>query len=134
MTVGGGIEWGSAPQWISGMVALIAFLISVRAMSSKASDDKIDKVEQALLAKIGEVKSAVDGLDKREREEGARIFERLDSSETRVAKLEVEIEHMPTKDALHDLDVKITKQSAMLESMLAIVDRLQEHILSREGM
>jgi hypothetical protein len=125
---GGGIDWGTAPQWISGVVSFMAFGVSLRAMSTKASDDKID----ALKSDIGDVKASITSLDKRVLSEDARIFERQDEAESRLARLETELQHLPTKDSLHAIEVKLTEQGTMLRALMATLDRLQNHLLARE--
>ena len=102
------IDWGTAAQWAGVVAALfIAIWGAMRQRGEKAIEDM-----------AGDLR---------------RIFERLDEADHRISKVEVEIAHVPTKDQLHALDVKITALGATMSSVASTLNRLQEHILEREA-
>lgn len=104
-------DWGNGAQITSAGVAALAFFMSIFAIFRQRGEKDISDL----------------------RSDQARIFHRLDEIDQRVAKVEVEIEHVPTKDQLHALDVKITAQGATLTSILSTMNRLQEFFLERES-
>lgn len=106
-----GLEWGNVAQFLSAGAALVALIISIFSIFRQRNEKDVSEL----------------------RADQGRIFQRLDEIDQRVAKVEVEIEHVPTKDQLHALDVKITAQGATLTSILSTMNRLQEFFLEREA-
>jgi predicted nucleic acid-binding Zn-ribbon protein len=105
------VEWGNVAQFLSAGTAGVALIVSIFSMLRSRGEKDVSELRGDL----------------------SRIFERLDETEQRLSKVEVEIEHVPTKDQLHALDVKITAQGATLTSILSTMNRLQEFFLEREA-
>jgi hypothetical protein len=109
--VGQGLESGNLSQIFSAGAAVTALVLSFFSIFRQRNDKDIGDL----------------------RADQGRIFQRLDEMDQRLSKVEVEIEHVPTKDQLHALDVKITAQGATLTSILSTMNRLQEFFLEREA-
>lgn len=104
------MDWGTAAQWAGTAAALV---IAVWSRFSNRSDQDVKGIQSDL----------------------RRLFERVDGVEGRVGKIEVEIEHLPTKDEFHALDSKITglasKFDAMAErinTLVALYERAQDRL------
>jgi len=115
-------EWGTAAQWFSPMVAIA---ISIWAALSRRGEKAFDELKQT-------VTEAIEAL----RGEDARIFNRLDAVESRCSSIEAELRHLPSKDAMHNLEKSLLKMegkidviSAKVEPIKAISDRIQENMM-----
>ncbi len=115
-------EWGTVGQWISPMVAIG---ISIWAALSRRGEKALDELKKLL-------NEAIEAL----RAEDARLFNRLDSVESRCSSIEAELRHLPSKDAMHNLEKSLLKMegkidviSAKVEPIKAISDRIQENML-----
>ncbi|MBY6244122.1 DUF2730 family protein [Methylosinus sp. Sm6] len=93
------MDWGTAAQW-AGTAAALA--IAVWSRFSNRSDDDVKGMQSDL----------------------RRLFERVDGVEVRIGKIEVEVEHLPTKDEVHAIDVKITTLDARVAAMIERVNTL----------
>ncbi|WP_210332649.1 DUF2730 family protein [Methylosinus sp. H3A] len=100
------MDWGTAAQW-AGTATAIG--LGVWAAFSKKSDKALEGVER-------DVHGAQSDL--------RRLFERVDGVEVRLGKIEVEVEHLPTKDEFHQLHTEITKLDAKFDSVLYKLDTL----------
>jgi uncharacterized coiled-coil protein SlyX len=117
--VSGGLEWGTVAQWLGGSASLFAVIISVKAMMSRPHEEKLEAINTKL-----------SDIDERIRAEDARLFERLDGLESRLARVEVEIDHLPSKERLHELDKNVARLTSKLDVLVTVFDRLQHYLLS----
>lgn len=116
------IEWGTVGQWISPVVAIG---ISIWAAFSRRGEKAFDELKKTL-------NEAIEGL----RGDDGRIFNRLDVVESRCSSIETELRHLPSKDAMHNLEKALLKMegkidviSAKVEPIKAISERIQENML-----
>lgn len=120
-----GVEWGTVAQWAGACVAFLAFVVSIRAMMNKPNQERLE-----------EIKTSLSNIDERMRNEDARIFNRLDAVESRCSSIEAELRHLPSKDAMHNLEKALLKMegkidviSAKVEPIKAISERIQENMM-----
>lgn len=93
------MDWGTAAQWAGTGTAIV---IAVSGGFLRRNDQDVKGMQSDL----------------------RRLFERLDNVEVRVGKIEVEVKHMPTKDEVHAIDVKITTLGTRVDSMIERVSTL----------
>jgi hypothetical protein len=103
------IDLQTIAPWFSGLVALLALGVSLIGGRSKAVADKLTRHSIA-----------------------------IDNLETRCTKTEQEIEHLPSKDATHKIELGLVELRAevrviaeRVEPISSIADRLQEFLLER---
>ncbi len=90
------MDWGTAGQW-AGVVA--AIMIAIWGASSKRNDKAIEELK----------------------DDRTRLFERVDDIERELAGVKSDVRHLPTREEMHDLDIKITRVDSKLD---AVLDRL----------
>lgn len=100
------MDWGTAAQWVGTATAVA---LGVWANFSKKSDKALDGLTENVKGVQGDLR---------------RLFERVDGVEGRVGKIEVEVEHLPTKDEFHQLHTQLTKLDAKFDSVLYKIDTL----------
>jgi hypothetical protein len=103
------MDLGTLANWAAVLVALAAIVISLAGNRAKA-----------LAAKI------------------ARLYERVDTVEDRVIKMESLIAHLPNKESTHRLEVSMTELRAevqvlteRIKPVAAVSERLQAFLLER---
>lgn len=84
------------------------------------------------------LKSPSAKLEKRVETEVGQLDRRMDHVESRTAKIEVELEHMPTRDGAHRLELAVTELNGKMEVLherlkpvAAIADRMQDLLLHK---
>lgn len=103
-----GIEWGNIAQiWAAGISSL-AFIVSMVAMFRQRNDKAID-----------EIKDDIEGLSTNVGE----LYQQDKKLNERMATVETEIKHLPTRDELHRIDTKITAIGATLEARFEALSR-----------
>lgn len=124
-----GLEWGTLAQWVGPWITgVIAIIIALRGNSSRRDEKALDGL-----------KEDIDEL----RKDDARLFERADKIEQRMAAVETEIKHLPTREEMHRIDTKITAIGATLEArfeslsqqlgtIIAQNERAQDRLAERE--
>lgn len=100
------MDWGTAAQWAGTATAIS---LGVWAAFSKKSEKALEGLEHDVHGVQSDLR---------------RLFERVDGVENRVGKIEVEVEHLPTKDEFHQLHTQITKLDAKFDSVLYKLDTL----------
>lgn len=136
-----GIEWGNLAQifgpWItSGVAVAIAIWGNFNTRDQNA---------------LSEIKDSVDDLRKENKGENdavrrdiSRLFERQDMTDREVAALKKEVEHLPTKNELHEVRLKVTEIGATisarfqslgekLDLVIAQNERAQDRLADKEG-
>jgi len=115
------MDWGTAGQW-AGVIAAIT--IAIWGAMSKRNDKQIE----GLGKEIGELKS-----------DRSTLFKRVDGIDRQLARVESEIEHLPTKDEMHDLEMKVVgidgKMDAMLDKIGTLIGqnaRAEERVIEAE--
>lgn len=93
------MDWGTAAQWAGTATALV---LAVWGKFSNRNDQDVKGVQSDL----------------------RRLFERVDDVEVRIGKIEVEVDHLPTKDEVHAIDSKIMGLSARVEAMIERLNTL----------
>jgi hypothetical protein len=102
------MDWGTAAQWAAVCTALV---ISIWARL----DSKDQKAIDSLTAEI-----------KDQRKDTARLFERVDGQESRLARIETEVEHLPTQKELHALATAVATLNATVTAKLdALIDNVK---------
>lgn len=136
-----GIEWGNLAQifgpWITSAVAVA---IAVWGNYNERDQNALN-----------EIKASVDDLRKENKSENdtirrdiARLFERQDKTDQRLAAVENEVEHLPTRNELHQLGLKVTEIAATinarfqslgekLDLVIAQNERAQDRLADKEG-
>lgn len=113
----GGVEWGSIAQWVAPWVSsAAALLIALWAAFSRRDE-----------ATLSAIRDDIDEL----RKDDARLFERVDKVEQRMATVETEIKHLPTREEVHRIDVKITGIAATLEARFESLSRQIDTLISQ---
>ena len=114
-------DWGPAGQWAG---VLTAIAISIWGAMSKRNEREI----QALRDEIGELKKDRNDL-----------FKRVDHIDVQLARIEADLEHLPTKDEMHDLEMKVVgidgKMDAMLDKIGTLIGqnaRAEERVIEAE--
>jgi heme exporter protein D len=100
-------EWGSVAQWAGVGLSLLALVTSI-----------------------------VASLRQRNRTEIDQIAKRVDTVETRVTRVESELEHLPDKDTAHRMEMAIARLEGRLEVMderlkpvAAMASRMQDAMI-----
>lgn len=124
-----GMEWGTLAQWVGPWItSAVALLIAVWGRFS-------DRDEQALEG----IKEDIDGLTTNVGE----LYQQDKKLNERMATVETEIKHLPTREELHRIDTKITAIGATLEArfeslsrqlgtIIAQNERAQDRLAERE--
>jgi hypothetical protein len=123
--------------WLSGLSLVIAigtafwnFFQSPAARLERNTTTALSKLEEDTRGKLTRLETdttaEVDQLDRR-----------LDAAEARLGKVEVEMQHMPTRDGAHRLELAVSelngKMSVLderLKPVTAIAERMQEMMLA----
>lgn len=136
-----GIEWGNVAQifgpWItSGVAIAIAIWGNYNERDQNA---------------LNEIKDSVDVLRRDNKAENqavrrdmGRLFERQDKTDQKLAAVEKEVEHLPTRNEVHALAVKVTEIGATinarfqslgekLDLVIAQNERAQDRLADKEG-
>ncbi len=87
------MDWGTAGQW-AGVAA--AIIIAVWGAMSRRNDKAIDELK----------------LDRN------TLFQRVDGVERAVAVIQADIEHLPTREEMHGLELKIVTVDGKLDAVL----------------
>ncbi|MFT4098160.1 MAG: hypothetical protein QM651_13660 [Rhodoblastus sp.] len=146
------MEWGTVAQWASVVIAGgslitagVSLLIAVRSSRSKRHEEALkamrDEEEKARLALKQELLNAIGNasLDVRSlKSDVGRAFERVDTVESAVARIENEFRHLPDKDSVHKLELQTTRIEGKLDKLFERVEpvrniawRLQEDALEQ---
>lgn len=120
-------DWGNLAQIAGAIVGVLGFATSIWAARAKRFDDKIEAV-------IRKNEAAIDGL----RPDIGRGFERIDSAEQRLARVENELAHLPNKDMVHALQLGMSElkgqMAALVERVTPIarsIDRVEQSLMER---
>lgn len=102
------------------LLSLATVVYTIVSTRSRATAERVDKIDKALTEKI---------------EHGTRWIDKL---QDRVVKLESDIAHLPEKDSIHKLEVMLQKIEGKvgvlgerMEPLAAISNRLQEFLLEQ---
>jgi hypothetical protein len=93
------MDWGTAAQWAGTGTAIV---IAVWGGFLRRNDQDVKGMQSDL----------------------RRLFERIDVAEVRLGKIEVEVEHLPTKNEVHAIDSKIVGLDARVVAMIDRVNTL----------
>ncbi|MGA8170929.1 MAG: DUF2730 family protein [Methylocystis sp.] len=126
------IDWGTAGQW-AGVCA--AIVIAVWGAMSKRNEKEIDGLSKALV----DVKAGVDKDINELRSDRNKLFGRVDDIDIKLARVESDIEHLPTKDEMHELEMKVVgidgKMDAMLDKIGTLIGqnaRAEDRVIEAE--
>ncbi len=115
------MDWGTAGQWAG---VLTAIAISIWGAMSKRNEREI----QVLRDEIGDLKKDRNDL-----------FKRVDHMGVQLARIEADLEHLPTKDEMHDIEMKVVgidgKMDAMLDKIVTLIGqnaRAEERVIEAE--
>ena len=115
------MDWGTAGQWAG---VLAAITIAIWGAMSKRNEKQIE----GLGSDIRELKG-----------DRNTLFKRLDTVERDVAVIRSEVEHLPTKDEMHVLEMKVVgidgKMDAMLDKIGTLIGqnaRAEERVIEAE--
>ena len=127
-----GLGIGTVPQWISGVAAAVAVLMSVWAVLGRKQLEAIAELKREKATAIAALKVETDALK-----------ERFDRHDRRVTVMEEALRHLPDKESIASLRLEIEqlrgdigKEMARLMGSMgplqALATRLQDVMLERE--
>lgn len=115
------VDWGTAAQWAGVMTAIA---IAIWGALSKRDDKRLD----GLNGDICELKA-----------DRTTLFVRVDKIERDVAVIRSEVEHLPTKEEMHELELKIVMLNGKMDTLIDKVStlvaqyaRAEERVLEAE--
>jgi outer membrane murein-binding lipoprotein Lpp len=115
------VDWGTAAQW-AGVIA--ALLIAIWGAMNKRDD----KLFEGISTDICELKT-----------DRTTLFVRVDKIERDVAVIRSEVEHLPTKEEMHELELKLVTLGGKMDTLIDKVStlvaqyaRAEERVLEAE--
>lgn len=108
-TTNDGLEWGTLAQWVGPWVtSAVAILIALWGNFSRRDEQALDGL-----------KNDIEGLS----ENVGELYQQDKKLNERMATVENEIKHLPTRDELHRIDTKITAIGATLDARFESISR-----------
>lgn len=111
------IDLGTLAQWGGVALSLAALLRAESAARSKKLDERLERV----LADL------------------SRAFNRIDVTETRVERIQADIEHLPSKDFVHEMQLSQAKLEGAVSTlnermtpMVRSLDRIEAAMIERK--
>jgi len=111
-----GIEWGNLAQIGSFGVSALAFLVSSVAFFGKRNDEQITGLKTDIKAL---------------RDDDARQFERIDKIEADIAGVKADVRHLPTREEVHRIDVRLSEIGARIEARFEALDDKMDTAISQ---
>ena len=96
------VDWGTLAQWAAVFVA-----VGLALWAKLDRKGEVAKQEQSA-ALVGLNRTLTEGLAQLRSEIG-RSFQRIDDAEQRLTSAESELKHLPSKDALHKIELQMTR-------------------------
>lgn len=120
-----GLEWGTLAQWVGPWIgAAVAIVLALWGKFSRQD-------EQAL----SDIKDDIAEL----RADDGRLFERVDKVEADIAAVKADVKHLPTREEVHRIDIKVTEIGSAIRNVLDKVEtvinqneRMQDRLIERE--
>lgn len=121
------MDWGNFAQIAVAVVSILGFATSLWAARAKRFEDQI----KALMKAVDDANAAI-------RVDQGRAFERIDSAEQRLVRVENELAHLPNKDMVHALQLGMSElkgqMAALVERVTPIarsIDRVEQSLMER---
>ena len=124
-----GTEWGNGAQILSAAVAAVALIVSIVSILRQRNDKAIEDIKSSQTKMEASFEADMKAL----REDDGRQFERIDKIEANLARVEADVRHLPTRDEVHRIDVKITEIGTRIEARFeALADKMDLVIAQNE--
>ncbi len=136
-----GIEWGNVAQifgpWITSGVAIA---IAIWGNYNERDQNALNEIKDSVDVLRRDNKTENEAV----RRDMGRLFERQDKTDQKLAAVEKEVEHLPTRNEVHALAVKVTEIGATinarfqslgekLDLVIAQNERAQDRLADKEG-
>ena len=136
-----GIEWGNLAQifgpWITSAVAVA---IAVWGNFNTRDQNALNEIKESVEVLRRDSKAENEAV----RRDMGRLFERQDRTDQKLAAVEKEVEHLPTRTEVHALAMKVTEIGATintrfqslgekLDIFIAQNERAQDRLADKEG-
>lgn len=136
-----GIEWGNVAQifgpWITSGVAIA---IAIWGNYNERDQNALNEIKDSVEVLRRDNKAENEAV----RRDMGRLFERQDKTDQKLAAVEKEVEHLPTRNEVHALAVKVTEIGATinarfqslgekLDLVIAQNERAQDRLADKEG-